>query len=130
MNLGRYKLILYATFVAFILHTIEEYQSKLFEVDGFILTAAKNLDTSPLIIFFIIQTLVFLLIVVSLVLVTKNKLNKPLAIMLGVIFIFELSHLYSSIAVSGYYPGMYSGIALIIIGYFYWKEMFKLLNRI
>ena len=55
----------------------------------------------------------------------SQKTKVLLAIILGVVFIGEISHIYSSFHIWGYYPGLYTGIALIIIGYFYWREMFK-----
>lgn len=120
---NQFKYILVATLIAMLLHTVEEFITKLWNFDPFMIYMSAHFQISGVVIYSIIQVLVLVLIIVVLVLAFKNRLNKSLAILLGLVFFFELLHLYNSIKILGYYPGLYTGIALIVIGYFYWREL-------
>lgn len=119
----KFQLLLYLTVTAFILHTIEEYQTKLYNVDPFIVWFSNYTGISGVFIYLGIQALGFLLIFIMLFHSYRQHFNKLLAIILGLGFLLELLHPYSSIRVRGYYPGLYSGLGLVFIGYFYWKEL-------
>lgn len=121
----RFQLILLSAGIAMILHTVEEYFTKLYNVDPFIVFSARYFKVDPVSVYLVIQALALLLIFAISFLSSNNKANKPLIIILGLIFVGELSHLYSSIKIKGYYPGLYTGIILVIIGIFYWKELIK-----
>jgi lysylphosphatidylglycerol synthetase-like protein (DUF2156 family) len=117
------KVILLATLLTMSLHTIEEYISKLWEYDPFIIWLAQSLNVSSISIYLAIQTLALLLIAILLILALMKRFNIILGVVLGLIFILELLHPYNSIVVSGYYSGLYTGVVLIVIGIFYWKEL-------
>jgi len=48
-----------------------------------------------------------------------------LMILLGLVYLFELSHVYDAIAAHSYYSGVYTSILLLCVGFFYWKELLK-----
>ena len=43
----------------------------------------------------------------------------------GIIFIYELHHLYKAVLTGGYYPGLITALLFPVIGYFYWRELLK-----
>ncbi len=120
MNL---KNILALTAVAMVFHTIEEYVTKLWDFDPIFIWLVRQFQINPIVIYFMLQALGLLLIFALWWPRLNKQLYRFLAIVLGLVFLLELSHLYSSIKIGDYYPGLYTGIALIIIGYFYWKEL-------
>lgn len=125
MATKRFQLILFTAAIAMILHTVEEYFTKLYKVDPFIVFSASYFNLNQIAIYLAIQILVLLLIFTLLAQSLGQKCNKFLAITLGLVFLLELLHPYDSIIAQGYYPGLYSGMVLVIIGIFYWKELFK-----
>ncbi len=128
MNLHKIKIILYLALGAMLLHTIEEYVTRLYGVDPFIVSVSQHFSINAIGIYLAIQALVLALIVFLIWLVRQNKFNKPLTFIFGILFVFELIHPYDSIREWNYYPGLYSGMLLVIIGYFYWKEWLKLVK--
>ncbi len=112
-----------------VFHTVEEYVTKLWNFDPFIISVSHQFQVSPVSFYLGLQALGLLLISVVLVLTIKNRFNLFLGLLLGLVFLLELSHLYSSIKIWNYYSGLYTGIALIVIGYFYWRELIKQLQR-
>jgi hypothetical protein len=114
--------------IIFFIHSIEEYLTKLYEVDHSLIAISAYLNLTTKNVYLASQIILFAFLIVFLASLLKDKLYKPLAIMLGVIFVFELTHIYSVISIAGYYPGLYTGIMLLIIGFFYWKELFKMLK--
>jgi hypothetical protein len=125
MNLKKFQIILGLAFIAMLLHTVEEYTTKLWNFDPFMIYMSARFPISGANIYLSAQILVMLLISVVTVLAFKNKFNKPLEIILGLVFFLELLHPYNSLRIWGYYSGLYTGLALLIIGYFYWKELLK-----
>ena len=53
----------------------------------------------------------------------STKWSLWLAIFLGLIFIYELHHLYKALSIGAYYPGILTAIFLYVLGFFYWKEL-------
>jgi hypothetical protein len=125
MDLSKFKTILYWSFIVMLLHTVEESITKLWNFDPFMIYMSAHFPISGVGIYFTVQTLVMLLIFVLILLALKNKFNKPLVILLGLIFILELLHPYNSLRIWGYYSGLYTGLALLIVGYFYRRELLK-----
>lgn len=123
MNFPKLKYILFATFIAMILHTIEEYITRLWSVDTFIVGISNYFEISGVVVYLLIQFFAFLLILILLIQTFQRKINKILLTVLALVFLFELLHIYESFRIWGYYSGLYTGIILLIIGYFYWKEL-------
>lgn len=130
MNFQKLKLITSIAAIAMLLHTVEEYITKLWNYDHFILNYSHRLQLNPMTLFFWIQGLVFVLIFFVLFLEVRKKYNIFLGIILGLVFLLELLHPYNSIMIMGYYSGLYTGIVLIVVGYFYWKELISYLKNI
>ncbi len=129
MNLKRLQYILIVAMIAMILHTVEEYVTKLWNFDPFMIYMSNHFSISGVSIYFTVQVFVLLLTIGVLVLAINNKFSKLLAILLGLVFLLELLHPYNAIRILGYYSGLYTGMALVIIGYLYWKEIFNQLTN-
>jgi Protein of unknown function with HXXEE motif len=121
----RFQPILLATGIAMILHTVEEYFTQLYYADPFIVSFSRYFNLNPAVTYLTLQILILCLIFVLLAQSFHRGPNKFLAILLGLVFFLELLHPYNSIRVQGYYSGLYSGVILVIIGVFYWKELIK-----
>lgn len=128
MDFTRLKLILAITVLVMVAHTIEEYVTQLWNFDPFIIAFSQYFQLNPAIVYLVIQVLALLLIFTVLMLAFRDVFNKFLGIVLGLVFLLELLHPYNSIIQGGYYPGLYSGMLLVIVGYFYWKELIKYLR--
>jgi hypothetical protein len=122
----KFKIILYATLAVMILHIAEEFMTQLYSVDPLTLVGSRYLHMSPIVVYSIVQVLGVLFISILAWISARNKFNKQLSIILGLLFIFELFHPYMAILNGSYYPGLYTGTILVVIGCFYWKEFLKL----
>jgi len=66
---------------------------------------------------------------IGFVLLRKNILYKTISIAMAGLLVFELWHIYKAVSVGGYYPGLYTGLLLPIVGYFYWRELIVNLSK-
>ncbi len=57
------------------------------------------------------------------------KPKRLLLLFIGLIFIFELTHIIPAIQQMSYYPGLITAIPLVILGVFYWKALLPKLSR-
>ena len=113
------KTLFFISIPVFIAHGLEEYFTGLYNFDYF-----YQSFSNPKIVFVILVLVVLnISLVVSYILVQKNKWAFGLSIALGVLLIFELIHVYDAIRVGGYYPGLYTALIFPIIGFFLWKEL-------
>ena len=105
----------------FIAHGIEEYFTRLYDFDPF-----YQLFSNPKAVFiFFVLVLGNTLLIISYILIRKNKWVFGLSIALGLLFIFELIHIYDAIRVGGYYPGLITSFAFPIMSVFLSKELLK-----
>ena len=123
MELKRFQILLWLSFVAMLAHTYEEYTTKLYSVDPFMVYLSHHFNINPIANYLALQTAVLLLIAALIILSYRSMLNRPLSVILGLVFVIELTHPFISALTSAYYPGLYSGTILAIIGLFYWKEL-------
>ncbi len=121
----KFKYILSFTFIVMLLHTIEEYVTKVYDADPFIVFTSHYFNVSPVAIYALIQILVLTLILMFLMQLSCQRFDISLAALLGFVFILELLHPYNSIRMWGYYPGLYTGIVLVILGFFYYRELLR-----
>ncbi len=115
------KTIFFISIPIFIAHGIEEYFTGLYNFDFFY----QSFSNPKLVFVIVVPVLANILLIVSYVLVKKNKWVFGLSFLLGLLFIFELTHIYEAIMVRGYYPGLYTAIPLLIVGFLFWKELLK-----
>ena len=110
----------------FIIHGLEEYFAGFANVDpvfktvfGFLGLPVSNLS------FFIFQ-IVFWIILISVYLsLRKGHQLMPLMVLLGLVFVFEIHHIFRAIAIQSYYPGLVTSFFFPVVGFLFWRELFK-----
>lgn len=105
----------------FIVHGLEEYFTGLYNFDSFY-QSFSNPKTAFVIVVLVLANI---LLIVSYMLIQKNKWGLGLSFLLGLSFIFELVHIYDAIITGGYYPGLYTALLFPVIGFLFWKELLK-----
>ncbi len=75
--------------------------------------------------FLLFQIMIWLFLIIFLFLITNEKWQLRLMIIPGLIYIFELHHLWKALIAWGYYPGLITAIAFPIVGFLFWKELLK-----
>ena len=112
----------------FIAHGIEEFATHFYDTDAWdqaiFGTLFSNLSTHGA-TFVTFQIMFWLILVVSFLLILNEKWRLRVMFIPGLIYIYELHHLYKAIAVGGYYPGLVTALLFPVIGYMYWKELLK-----
>ena len=115
------KLVFGISIPVFIVHGIEEYFTRLYDFDPFY----QSFSNPKAVFIFFVLVLGNTLLIISYILIRKNKWVFGLSIALGLLFIFELIHIYDAVRVGGYYPGLITSFAFPIISIFLWKELLK-----
>lgn len=81
--------------------------------------------SAPQAAFLLFQIMIWLLLVISFLLITKEKWRLRVMVIPGSIYIFELHHFWEALISGGYYPGVITAIAFPIIGFLFWQELLK-----
>ena len=126
MITDRLKNIFALSIPLFIAHGIEEIATRLYSTDSHVTFLFGKLATLPTMqaLFILFQIMIWLVLIVGYLLLLGPKWQLRLMFVPGLIFIYELHHLYKAIDVGGYYPGLVTAIPLYIVGFFFWKELF------
>lgn len=115
------KTIFFISTLVFIAHGLEEYFTGLYNFDSFY----QSFSNPKAVFIFVVLVLANTLLIISYMIIRRNKWVLGLSIALGLLFIFELIHIYDAIRVGGYYPGLITSLAFPIISIFLWKELLK-----
>ena len=111
--------------VLFIIHGLEEYFTGFYDVDPIFkyffgpFERMSNLQA----LFLLFQIMLWLLLIISLLLIASKKWQLSLMIIPGLVYIFELHHIYKAVTVGGYYPGLITALAFPFIAFYFWKEL-------
>lgn len=111
----------------FIAHGLEEYLTGFYKIDSdvrFVFGWAQDMSSMQA-VFLTFQIMFWLTLIVSYLLISNIQWAKRLMFVPGIIFIYELHHLYKAVVVSDYYPGLLTALFFPIIGYFYWSELLR-----
>ena len=95
-----------------------------YSTDSFTLQFSEIANVSPIVAFSIVQVFLYILLLIT-VLVTFNKKNvitKIGQLILGVVLIFEISHIIEAFTKHQYTPGLTTAILLLSFGVIYWVE--------
>jgi len=111
----------------FIAHGIEEYLTFNYSFDPTFVLMGNYLGISAQSSFLVFQLIWWLLLIVAIALVKKRILilSQLAVLSLSVVYLLELEHIVSAIKMGSYYSGLITAIPLIILGFFYWKELAK-----
>lgn len=115
-----------------IIHGIEEYITGFYATDNFskLFFSYSNNMNSIQSSFITFQVMIWLILIISAILITKPKWQLYIMLIPGLIYIFELHHLVKAIIVFSYYPGALTAFLFPIIGFFYWQQLLKDLNLV
>jgi uncharacterized membrane protein len=105
----------------FIAHGLEEYFTGLYNFDSFY----QSFSNPKMVFVIVVLVLGNISLIIAYVLIQKNKWAFGLSVTLGLLLIFELTHIYEAVKLGGYYPGLITFFAFPIIGFFLWKELLK-----
>jgi len=118
------KIIFGLSIPLFILHGIEEFMTHFYDVDthnGAIFGSLSGLSNHGA-TFVTFQVMFWLLLIISFLLILGEKWRLNVLAIAGLVYIYELHHLYKAVTVGGYYPGLYTALAFPIMAFFFWKS--------
>ncbi len=107
----------------FILHAVEEYFTNFYHVDESYLWVRNTIllgISNDTLAFVAYQTVFILLLLIAYVFVQRQKV---VAVLIGLVFVLELSHLFLGLMEGRYYPGLVSSLPLIGVGFVYWHTL-------
>ena len=124
---NKLKTLFFVSIPFFIAHGFEEYFTGFFNVDPSIKFVFGHIATMPpyQAVFLLYQIMLWLLLVVSALFILGGKWPLRLMTIFGLIYIFELSHIWGALVLGNYYPGLITFLAFPILGFLYWKELIK-----
>jgi hypothetical protein len=108
----------------FVVHAVEEYLTKSYEIDPSFGMVGQFIGLSSLTVFLVEQVLLFIFLFIVAAMVYRGAVPKVMAIILGLIFLVELSHPLLSIYKGNYSPGLVSGMLLLVLAFFYWQQLY------
>ena len=109
----------------FIVHGLEEYFTGFYRIDPLIQDVFGKFSLGLANTFIVFQIVFWLLLALGLFLVEKNILPRMISVIMGLIILFEFSHIYEAIVIGGYYPGLITALVFPIVAFFFWKELIK-----
>lgn len=125
------KNIFLISVILWIAHGIEELITGLYAVDSHVeamFSFVKGM--TPTHAAFVVFVIMFsLTLIVSYLLILGPKWQLWLMVIPGLIMIYELEHAYKALAVGGYYPGLATAIPLYVVGFFFWKELIRIMKN-
>ena len=107
-----------------IAHGIEELWTEFYAIDSHVNFVFSFLQefTPYHAAFVVLQIMFWLTLIISYLLLLGPQWQYRVMMLPGLLAMYELHHIYKAFEVSGYYPGLYSGMIFPFLGYFYWKE--------
>lgn len=124
------KTIFIISIPVFIAHGLEEFFNNFYNIDwstklvfGFL-----NEMSVPQATFLVFQIMLWLALIVFAFLIANEKWRLRLMLLPGIIYIFELQHIWKALESWSYYPGVITAIAFPFITFFFWRELLKQLT--
>ena len=124
---NKLKTIFIISIPIFIAHGLEEFFNGFYNVDWSFKFVFGFLDTMTVsqATFLVFQIMLWLAFIVFAFLIASEKWRLRLMVLPGIIYIFELHHIWKTLENWSYYPGVITAIAFPIIGFLFWKELLK-----
>ena len=125
------KTLFFISIPIFITHGLEEYFAGFYNIDShvkFMFGYFNTLPTSQA-VFLLFQIMLWFALIISALLISSEKWQLWLMIIPGLVYIYELHHFWKALVWGSYYPGVITAIAFPIIGFLFWKELLKNLQR-
>jgi hypothetical protein len=128
----KFKNIFLISIILLIAHGIEELATGMYNVDRHVeimFSFVKGMTPTHA-AFLVFQIMIWLILIVSYLMILGPKWQLRLLVIPGLIFVYELEHIYMAISVGGYYPGLITAVLFPVVGFFYWKELIKTFKNI
>jgi len=109
----------------FIAHGFEEALTGIHTIDSQVMFAVGWMPFPVEVSFYVFQATFWIALLGVYFLLAYRTLFVPLAIAIGIIYLYELHHVYKAAQIGGYYPGLISSMALYVVGFFFWKKLLK-----
>ena len=121
------KILFYISIPVFIAHGLEEYFNGFYNVDWSFKFVFGSLETMsvPQASFLVFQIVLWFALILFAFLIASEKWRLRLMLLPGIIYIFELHHIWKALESWSYYPGVITAIAFPVIGFLFWKELLK-----
>ncbi len=121
------KTIFYISIPVFIAHGLEEIFNGFYNVDWSFKLVFGFLETMsvPQATFIVFQIMIWLAFIVFAFLIASEKWRLRLMLLPGLIYIFELHHIWKTLESGSYYPGVITAIVFPVTGFLFWKELLK-----
>ena len=116
----RLKKLVKLSIFLFIIHAFEEYYTGLLTIDPMFSRVSGLIKISS-VTFYIAEQI----LLVAFLLWGVYRPKRWVHIGIGILFIYEISHVISAIENLSYYPGLVTAVLLLIVGFVYWKELLK-----
>lgn len=123
----RLKNIFLLSIPLFVAHGLEEILTSFYNIDSqveFWFGRLNSLPT-PQATFILFQIMIWLMLIIGYLLLLGPKWQLRIMFVPGIIFVYELHHLYKAFEAGGYYPGLITVIPLYVVGFLFWKELIK-----
>lgn len=128
MITNKLKIIFGLSIPLFILHGIEEFKTHFYDIDTHdqkIFGAFSGLSVHGA-TFVTFEIMFGLLLIISFLLILGEKWRLNVLALAGLIYMYELHHLFKAVMLGGYYPGLYTSLAFPIVAFFFWMEWIKI----
>lgn len=127
MITNKLKKILILTLGLIYIHGLEEIISGTFAPnDPWMVFFGNLFETRAEVFYWSFHIMWWVLVPIGIILLTGNrKLILSLLSLFGILYFIELHHPIKAILAGHYYPGAISGLFYPVLGFFYWKELFK-----
>ena len=121
------KTLFFISIPIFIVHGLEEYFTGFYNVDSSFKFFFHFFETMPVqqATFLLFQIMLWLALIVFAFLIWSEQWRLRLMVLPGLVYIFELHHIWKALEVWGYYHGLITALMFPVIGFLYWKELLK-----
>jgi|GEM_PF-4964330 len=116
--------IIIAAIPLFLLHAWEEYTYQFYLTDPTFDLVSEVFKTSALSIFLTEQV-----VLTTLLLVALYWQKRTFLILAGLIFVFELTHVYTALRSFSYAVGLITSLPLLVLGVLYWRKLLSFLRQ-
>lgn len=118
--------IVFFTPLLFIFHSLEEYTTLYYTLSGFGFTWRWLYPQPDPQIFLVFEVGTLLFLALSAFFILRKK-PPPLLLLFifGLHYVYQGEHIFHTITLKQYYPGLFTGVIFVVMGMFYWKELLK-----
>ncbi len=109
-----------------IIHSIEEFYFGLPNIDAFTSFISHHIGLTNNITYFLGQLILFVFFAIILFLIMLRKNIDYGGFVVGIILLFEVSHIYLAIISGSYYPGLVTSLILFGLGIWYWYKVLQI----